>query len=73
MMAFVAHLLILQDPKFNHQNLINSLFYYSGPLHKLSVQPAHNFLSNLAYLYCLQTVRQTNQRYQKHNLLLPSR
>ena len=49
---FFAHLLILQYPD-HHQNLISSFFYYSGPLHKISSQSVHNFLSNVAH-------RQTN-------------
>ena len=60
-----AHLLILQYPD-HHQNLISSSLYYSGPVHKISSQSVHNFLSNVVHR---QTNRQTNQRYQKHNLL----
>ena len=60
-----AHLLILQYPD-HHQNLISSPLYYSGPVHKISSQSVHNFLSNVVHR---QTDRQTNQRYQKHNLL----
>ena len=63
--VFFAHLLILQDPD-HHQNLISSSLYYSGPVHKISSQSVHNFLSNVVHR---QTDRQTNQRYQKHNLL----
>ena len=59
--CFLAHLLILQYPD-HHQNLISSSLYYSGPIHKISCQSVHNFLSNVVH-------RQTNQRYQKHNLL----
>ena len=59
--VFFAHLLILQYPD-HHQNLISSSLYYSGPVHKISSQSIHNFLSNVVH-------RQTNQRYQKHNLL----
>ena len=62
---FFAHLLILQYPD-HHQNLISSSLYYSGPVHKISSQSSHNFLSNVVHR---QTNRQTNQRYQKHNLL----
>ena len=40
--------------------------YYRGPLHKISSKSVHNFLS---YVVHRQTDRQTNQRYQKHNLL----
>ena len=65
MVFFFAHLLILQYPD-HHQNLISSSLYYSGPLHKISSQSVHNFLSNVVHR---QTNRQTNQRYQKHNLL----
>ena len=62
---FFVHLLILQYPD-HHQNLISSSLYYSGPVHKISSQSVHNFLSNVVHR---QTDRQTNQRYQKHNLL----
>ena len=62
--CFFAHLLILQYPD-HHQNLISSYLYYSGPVHKISSQSVHNFLSNVHR----QTNKQTNQRYQKHNLL----
>ena len=60
-----AHLLILQYPD-HHQNLISFSLYYSKPVHKISSQSVHNFLSNVVHR---QTNRQTNQRYQKHNLL----
>ena len=60
-----AHLLVLQYPD-HHQNLISSSLYYSGPVHKISSQSVHNVLSNVAHR---QTNKQTNQRYQKHNLL----
>ena len=63
-----AHLLILQYPD-HHQNLISSSLYYSGPLHKISSQSVHNFLSYVHRQTDRQTDRQTNQRYQKHNLL----
>ena len=63
--VFFAHLLILQYPD-HHQNLISSYLYYSGPVHKISSQSVHNFLSNVVHI---QTNKQTNQRYQKHNLL----
>ena len=59
-----AHFLILQYPD-HHQNLISSSLYYSGPVHKISSQSVHNLLSNVHR----QTNKQTNQRYQKHNLL----
>ena len=57
-----AHLLILQYPD-HHQNLSSSSLYYSGPVHKISSQSVHNFLSNVVHR---QTNKQTNQRYQKH-------
>ena len=67
--CFFAHLLILQYPD-HHQNLISSSLYYSGPVHKISSQSVHNFLSNVVHRQTdRQTDRQTNQRYQKHNLL----
>ena len=71
--CFFAHLLILQYPN-HHQNLISSSLYYSGPVHKISPQSVHNFLSNVVHRQTnkqtdRQTDRQTNQRYQKHNLL----
>ena len=62
---FFAHLLILQYPD-HHQNLISSSWYYSGPLHKISSQSVYNVLSNVVHR---QTDKQTNQRYQKHDLL----
>ena len=62
---FFAHLLILQYPD-HHQNLISSSLYHSGPAHKISSQSVYNVLS---YVVHRQTNRQTNQRYQKHNLL----
>ena len=52
--CFFAHLLILQYPD-HHQNLISSSLYYSGPVHKLSSQSVHNFLSNVVH-------RQTNKQ-----------
>ena len=61
--CFFAHLLILQYPD-HHQNLISSYLYYSGPVHKISSQSVHNFLSNVHR----QTNRQTNAT-KKHNLL----
>ena len=73
--VFFAHLLILQYPD-HHQNLISSYLYYSasGPVHKISSQSVHSFLSNVVHRQTnkqtnRQTDRQTNQRYQKHNLL----
>ena len=67
--CYFAHLLILQYPD-HHENLISSSLYYSGPVHKISSQSVHNFLSNVVHRQTdRQTDRQTNQRYQKHNLL----
>ena len=54
---FFAHLLILQYPD-HHQNLISSSLYYSGPVHKISSQSVHNFLSNVVH-------RQTNKQTDK--------
>ena len=51
-----AHLLILQYPD-HHQNLISSSLYYPGPLHKISSQFVHNFLSNVVHR---QTDKLTN-------------
>ena len=59
--CFFAHLLILEYPD-HHQNLISSSSYYPGSLHKIAFQSVHNFLSNVVH-------KQTNQHYQKHNLL----
>ena len=42
----------------HHQNLISSSLYYSGPIHKISSQSVHNFLSNVVHR---QTDRQTDQ------------
>ena len=68
-MVFFAHLLILEYSD-HHQNLISSSLYYPGPLHKISLQSIHNFLSDVVHRQTdRQTNRQTNQRYQKHNLL----
>ena len=55
-MVFFAHLLILQYPD-HHQNLISSSLYYFGPLHKISSQSVHNFLSNVVHR---QTDKLTN-------------
>ena len=44
-------------PNFNSSSL-----YYSGPLHKMSSQSVHNFLSNVVHR---QTDKQTNQSYQR--------
>ena len=51
-----AHPLILEYPD-HHQNLISSSLYYPGPLHKISSQSVHNFLSNVVHR---QTDKQTN-------------
>ena len=59
-------LLIYSSYPDHHQNLISSSLHYPGPLHKISFQSVNNFLSNVVHR---QTDRQTNQRYQKHNLL----
>ena len=56
--CFFAHLLILQYPD-HHQNLISSSLYYSGPVHKISSQSVHNFLSNVVHR---QTNKQTNRQ-----------
>ena len=64
LLCFFAHVLILEYPD-HHQNLISSSLYYPGPLHKISSQSVHNFLSNVVHR---QTDRQTNQCYQKHKL-----
>ena len=53
-----AYLLILQYPD-HHQNLISSSLYYSGPVHKISSQSVHNFLSNVVHR---QTNKQTNRQ-----------
>ena len=58
---FFAHLLILEYVD-HHQNLISSSLYYPEPFHKTSSQSIYNFLSNVVH-------KQTNQSYQKHNLL----
>ena len=55
--CFFAHLLVLQYPD-HHQNLISSSLYYSGPVHKISSQSVHNFLS---YVVHRQTNRQTDK------------
>ena len=56
--CFFAHLLILQYPD-HHQNLISSYLHYSGPVHKISSQSVHNFLSNVVHR---QTNKQTNRQ-----------
>ena len=55
--VFFVHLLILQYPD-HHQNLISSSLYYSRPVHKISSQSVHNFLSNVVH-------RQTNKQTDK--------
>ena len=57
-----ARLLILEYPD-HHQNLISSSLYYPGPLHKISSQSVHNFLSNVVHRQTdrdRQTDKQTN-------------
>ena len=61
-----AHLLVLKDPD-HHHNLISPSLYHPKPLHKISSQSIHNVLSNVVHK---QTDRQTDQFYQKHNLVL---
>ena len=56
-----AHLLILRCPD-HHQNLISSSLYYSGPVHQISSQSVHNFLSNVVHR---QTNKQTNRQTDK--------
>ena len=56
--CFFAHLLILQYPD-HYQNSISSSLYYSGPVHKISSQSVHNFLSNVVHR---QTNKQTNRQ-----------
>ena len=58
--CFFAHLLILQYPD-HHQNLISCSLYYSGPVHKISSQSVHNFLSNVHRQTNRQTDRQTDK------------
>ena len=57
-MVFFAHLLVLEYPD-HHQNLISSLLYYPGPLHKILAQPVHDFLSNVVHR---QTDKHTNRQ-----------
>ena len=59
--CFFAHLLILQYPD-HYRNLISSSLYYSGPVHKISSQSVHNFLSNVVHR---QTNKQTNKQTDK--------
>ena len=58
--VFLAHLLILEH-LVHHQNLISSSLYYPGPLHKISSQSIHNFLSNVVH-------KLTNKRADKPTL-----
>ena len=68
-----AHLLILGYAN-HHQNLISSSLYHPGPIHKILSHSMHNFLSNVVHKQTdRQPDSQTNQRYQKHNLLLLGR
>ena len=68
-MVFFAHLLILAYSD-HHQNLIRSSLYYPGPLHKISLQSVHNFLSDVVHRQTgKETIKHANQLYQKHNLL----
>ena len=46
--VFFAHLLTLEYTD-HHQHLISSSLYYPGPLHKISSQSIHNFLSNVVH------------------------
>ena len=46
--CYFAHLLILEYPD-HHPNLISSSLYYPGPLHKISFQSVHTFLSNVVH------------------------
>ena len=63
--CFFAHSLILEYLD-HHQNLFSYSLYYPGPFHKVLSLSGYNFLSNVVHR---QTDKQTNQRYQKHNLL----
>ena len=56
--VFFAFLLILEYPD-HRQNLISSSLCYPGPLHKISSQSVHNFLSNVVHR---QTDRQTDKQ-----------
>ena len=60
--VFFAHLLILECPD-HHQNLLSSSLYYPGPLHTISSQSVHNFMSNVVHRQTdRQTDRQTNKQ-----------
>ena len=43
-----AHLFIVEDPDHS-QNLISTLLSHPRPIHKISLQFIHNFLSNVVY------------------------
>ena len=60
--VFFAHLLILECPDC-HQNLISSSLYYPGTSIKFHPNPF------ITFWVTLSPDKQTNQRYQKHNLL----
>ena len=62
---FCAHLLILEYLD-HHQNLISTLLYYPGDLHKISSQSVHNFLSNVVHKQAnKQTNKQTDRQTDK--------
>ena len=66
-----THLRILRSsPKFNQFFMVLPRTPPPPPPHKLSLQSVHNVLSNVVHRQTNhQTDTQTNQRYQKHNLL----
>ena len=64
-MVLFAYLLFVEDLD-HHQNVISSPLYHPG----FASNPFITFLSNVAQR---PIDRQSNQCYQKHNLLLPSR
>ena len=59
--VFVAHVLIYEDPDC-HQNLFSSSLYDPKRPHKITLQSAHDFLSNVAHR---QTGKQTNDTENK--------
>ena len=69
-MVLFAHLLISEDLD-HHQKLISSSLCHPGTLHNISFKSVHNFMGNAVRKK--KPDRQTNQRYQKYNLLLPRR
>ena len=70
-LVLFAHLLILEGLE-HHQNVISSSLYHPGPLHKISSKSIHNVFSDVVHKQTNRhTARETNQCYQKHNLLLP--